>query len=432
MTIFHRIVAKLLPTIKRFFGFDEENINDRYMVAIIATMMLFLSTQIFFSIQTNINIENVYVTIFSCISFTILYVLSRYKSLRNLTRWTFLIVSLAMIAGFWLTTEGLFGSIISYFPLAMFNFVAVMNRKYHFVIFGIFILTAALLFSIDLYKPLWIINYNSIEAKRTDVFSGMLFTSLLIATAFRYLKGEYDKNVLELHKQIEEQKRLNEELDNFVYRTSHDLRAPVSSSLGLIDLMEMNETSAENAKYLELQRKSLVKMDDFIRDILNYSRNSRLELMQDEIDFRALFDEAIQQIRFSNHAEDMHYLFENEGDIILKSDKMRWQVIFNNMVSNAYKYRNTQRKDAFLRVVIRKENEQVRIIFDDNGIGIDEQSLPKIFDMFYRASTKSVGSGVGLYIVKQAIIKLGGNIECHSILGKGTTFTIMLPIEPEK
>lgn len=432
MTIFQRILGQLIPTIKRFFGFDQDNINDRYMVAIIATMMLFLSTQILFSIQTDINIENVYVTVCSFVSFLLLYILSRYKSLRNVTRWAFFLVSIAMIAGFWLTTEGLFGSIISYFPLAMFNFIAVMNRKYHFAILIAFILTAALLFSIDLYKPLWVIHYNSIEAKRTDVFSGMLFTSLLIAIAFRYLKGEYDKNVLELHKQIEEQKRLNEELDNFVYRTSHDLRAPVSSSLGLIDLMEMNETSAENATYLELQRKSLVKMDDFIRDILNYSRNSRLELIEDEIDFRALFDDAIQQIRFSNHAEDMHYLFENEGNIILTSDKMRWQVIFNNMVSNAYKYRNTQRKDAFLRVVIRKENEQVRVIFDDNGIGIDEQSLPKIFDMFYRASTKSVGSGVGLYIVKQAIIKLGGNIECQSILGKGTTFTIILPFESEK
>lgn len=120
MTIFHRIAAKLLPTIKRFFGFDEENINDRYMVAIIATMMLFLGTQIIFSMESNINVENVYVTIFSCISFAILYVLSRYKSLRNVTRWAFFLVSIAMIAGFWLTTEGLFGSIISYFPLAMF------------------------------------------------------------------------------------------------------------------------------------------------------------------------------------------------------------------------------------------------------------------------------------------------------------------------
>lgn len=193
MTIFQRILGQLIPTIKRFFGFDQDNINDRYMVAIIATMMLFSSTQILFSIQTDINIENVYVTICSFVSFLLLYILSRYKSLRNVTRWAFFLVSIAMIAGFWLTTEGLFGSIISYFPLAMFNFIAVMNRKYHFAILITFILTAALLFSIDLYKPLWVIHYNSIEAKRTDVFSGMLFTSLLIAIAFRYLKGEYDK-----------------------------------------------------------------------------------------------------------------------------------------------------------------------------------------------------------------------------------------------
>ncbi len=432
MTILHRMMVQLHRILKRFFGFDEENISNRYLVAIIATMMLFLSTQILFSIESNINTQNVYVTIASYICFLILYVFSRYKSLHNITRWLFLFVSIAMIAGFWLTTEGLFGSIISYFPLAMFNFVAVIERKYHFPILALFIVVAVMLFSIDLYKPAWIINYNSIEAKRADVFSGMLFTSLLIAIAFSYLKGQYDENVLELKKQIEEQKRLNEELDNFVYRTSHDLRAPVSSSLGLIDLMEMNETSAENSKYLELQRRSLVKMDDFIRDILNYSRNSRLELIQEDIDFKTLFDEAIEQIRFSNHAEDMHYLFENEANIIIKSDKMRWQVIFNNIVSNAYKYRNTQRKDGFLRIIIRKENQFLRVVFDDNGIGIAAESLPKVFDMFYRASTKSVGSGVGLYIVKQAIIKLGGDIECNSILGKGTTFTISLLIESEK
>lgn len=411
-----------------FFGFEEEDISDRYMIAICATMMIFLTTQIIFSIEVNINTANTIVTIIAFLAFTALHTLSHVRFLRHFTKWAFIIISNLTILGFWITTEGLFGSIISYFPLSLFNVIAVLDRKYHFKVIGGFILCIIGLFFIDIYKPEWIIPYNSLEAKRSDIFSGMVFTGILIAICFRYLKHEFEKNVIELNKQVEEQKRLNEELDNFVYRTSHDLRAPVSSSLGLIELMEMNEQSPENLQYLELQRRSLIKMDDFIRDILHYSRNSRMEIIQDDIDFKMIFEDAVEQIKFAHHAQDMNYFFENEGNISIKSDKMRWQIIFNNIINNAYKYRNTQHANCFLKVTIKQEKQLLLAYFEDNGVGINEASLPKIFDMFYRASTKSIGSGVGLYIVKQSVSKLGGEISCTSTLDKGTTFMICLPI----
>ncbi|MEM1408499.1 MAG: ATP-binding protein, partial [Bacteroidota bacterium] len=101
--------------------------------------------------------------------------------------------------------------------------------------------------------------------------------------------------------------------------------------------------------------------------------------------------------------------------------------IFRNLISNAIKYVDPNKDDSFIKLNIVISSASAEIMIIDNGIGISEHTLPKIFDMFYRATESSEGSGIGLYIVKNAIDKLGGSIKINSAEKKGTTFKIKLP-----
>jgi signal transduction histidine kinase len=112
--------------------------------------------------------------------------------------------------------------------------------------------------------------------------------------------------------------------------------------------------------------------------------------------------------------------------IIFRSDPLRANIIFSNIISNAYKYYNTETK-SYLRIDIAITPLNATIVFNDNGIGIKKEYHDKIFDMFYRATERSQGSGLGMYIVKQAIEKLEGTINFKSEYGKGTTIKITLP-----
>jgi signal transduction histidine kinase len=116
-----------------------------------------------------------------------------------------------------------------------------------------------------------------------------------------------------------------------------------------------------------------------------------------------------------------------EDSIPFYSDFYRMSVILNNLISNSIKYLDQNKSSSFLNIKATIDNKMARIHFEDNGIGIDSRLMPKIFTMFFRATTKNEGSGLGLYIVKEAVEKLSGKVEITSELGKGTAFRIEVP-----
>lgn len=230
-----------------------------------------------------------------------------------------------------------------------------------------------------------------------------------------------------LERQNEELKKTNYELDNFVYRISHDLRAPIASSLGLIDLMGSTLDAQELRELLHLQKGSMLRLDNFIRDILDYSRNTRLQLEVEPIDIGKLAKESYDQLMYIKGIENIDFTIEAEGDYVFFSDKMRLSFIFNNLLSNSIRFHDDGKDVSYIRLRIRIEAEQAVISLSDNGIGIEEKHMEKIFDMFYRATNVRNGSGLGLYIVKESIKKLNGNIEVESKYNVGTTLRLTLP-----
>lgn len=226
--------------------------------------------------------------------------------------------------------------------------------------------------------------------------------------------------------------KTNEELDKFVYSVSHDLRAPLCSMLGIIEIACEETTDETILDYLNKLRISIIKLDGFIADILDYSRNSRMELKNEKINMKELLDEVVQKIKFTgNNFEKIKMNILVNEKCSLYSDKSRIGVILNNIISNAICYHNSEINNPFVNINIDMSDTETDIIVQDNGIGIPFEQKEKIFDMFYRISKKSTGSGLGLYIVKETVNKLNGNIEVDSEPGKGSAFKIRIPTNSE-
>ena len=230
-----------------------------------------------------------------------------------------------------------------------------------------------------------------------------------------------------LKKQNEELIRINSELDRFVYSASHDLRAPLMSVKGLINMIKLDPEKQNTDQYIALIEKSVNKLDHFISDIIHYSRNARMDIMPKQIDFNELLQESIDSLRYM------------EGDYTVKSIRILVQdapfcseyssllMLFNYIISNAVQYRDTRKENSYLKIDILVDAKRAILRFSDNGIGIPEEYVDKIFKMFFRANADSKGSGLGLYIVKGVLEKLEGSVSVQSRVGEGTTFNFEIP-----
>jgi PAS domain S-box-containing protein len=230
-----------------------------------------------------------------------------------------------------------------------------------------------------------------------------------------------------LKEQNDELTKINAELDRFVYSASHDLRAPLMSVKGLLNMIKLDPDRSNTDHYLSLIEQSVKKLDSFIIDIINYSRNSRMDVIGKEINFDELLTESIDSLKFMDGAEQVRSIREIKASDPFYSDYSRLLIVFNNIISNAVRYRDPRKNDSFLRIRVETQPDKVRIQFEDNGVGIHPDYQENIFKMFFRASADSKGSGLGLYIVKGVVEKMKGTITMSSLYGQGTTFTITIP-----
>lgn len=218
-----------------------------------------------------------------------------------------------------------------------------------------------------------------------------------------------------------------EELDKFVYSASHDLRAPLMSVLGITNLALMETDVQSQNEYLELIRQSIKKLDIFIINVIDYYKNARGQAQITDIDFDELINEVCVSIQFLPEYGNIKIQSRVTSGVRFKSDLIKLRIIFNNMITNAVKFQDPSKDHSFLNVLVDITPNLVKIIFEDNGIGIREEDLDRIFKMFYRADVVNSGSGIGLYIVTEAVKKLDGEIKVSSQFGMGSIFEITIP-----
>ena len=232
-------------------------------------------------------------------------------------------------------------------------------------------------------------------------------------------------------KNIELQKA-NNELDKFVYSVSHDLRSPLLSIKGLLTLVfDMPDLNTKVRDYLNMAQKSINRLDDTIKEILEYSRNSRLGLVYETFNIREMVEHVFDDHKFIVE-DDFRFIAGYEGPEEIFSDKTRLQILLRNIIGNSIKYREMKAEASFVNVRFRHTTDKIILTISDNGEGIPEKNVEKVFEMFFRGSTTGTGTGLGLYICKQILDKLNGSIEVSSKHHEGSTFVITLPVAADQ
>ncbi|MGC4022745.1 MAG: HAMP domain-containing sensor histidine kinase [Cyclobacteriaceae bacterium] len=169
-------------------------------------------------------------------------------------------------------------------------------------------------------------------------------------------------------------------------------------------------------------------LDSFIKEIIDYSRNARQEVRLENFNLYELVEEVAEGLKFGNGMEKILIQYSIPQNLNVTTDRSRLKVVLNNLIGNALKYSNPRHDEPTVFVKAGVDDKNLRVQIEDNGIGISDEHLPKIFEMFYRASEKSQGSGLGLYIVKETLDKLKGKIQVRSSHGHGSVFTVEVPV----
>ena len=278
-------------------------------------------------------------------------------------------------------------------------------------------------------------GYSDLDAIIMAINKGRIFKYISKPWKAEELKETIDHalEIAELKKQnkilIESLQKTNHELDQFVYRSAHDIRGPIANLLGLINLVKMETDVNLIRSYVGLQEQTVKRLDSFIHDIVNYSGNLRRVVHKESVDFKEILDKVLEEHYYTPKSEQVmkETSVKQHGEFI--SDKERLAILLSNLISNSIRYSVTNRfNPAFVRIEIESDDSKAIIKVIDNGEGIDDEYLDKIFDMFFRASPNARdGSGLGLFICKEVVEKLGGEIFVESQKDKGSTFTIEIP-----
>jgi PAS domain S-box-containing protein len=234
-----------------------------------------------------------------------------------------------------------------------------------------------------------------------------------------------------LRQTLEELKVSNYELDQFVYKASHDLRSPLTSILGLLNIAEIDKEHA--LSHIKMIRGRIHKLDEFVQSIINYSQTSNLETKYEPLRIEYLIHKNIADLDFLPYSSEIKFRIKSNQKGIIYTDILRLNVILRNLLSNAIKFADRTKKTSIILIETAiREDKKFVLTIKDNGLGIDAAYQERIFDMFYRGNETSDGNGLGLYIVRQAVERLGGELKFASQLGKGSTFVVIFPnFEPQ-
>lgn len=276
---------------------------------------------------------------------------------------------------------------------------------------------------------------NCIKRGADDYVLKSNLSRLPVAIKFALLQHQMQRKRKQdeeaLRKQNEELIKINRELDSFVYSVSHNLRAPLASVLGLVHVAKLEDQkyNFNFSPYLKMIEQSVNRLDDTIKEILDYSRNARSPLTLSPINLDKLIKECFEKVKYLDRYADIIKTIDVKLDVPFYSDQYRLSTIMQSLISNAILYCDEKKIKKILQIEAQSidHDSKVRIRVKDNGIGIDKEFIHTIYNMFFRATDESKGAGLGLYIVKETLEKLNGTISVDSVLAEGTTFTVTVP-----
>lgn len=319
------------------------------------------------------------------------------------------------------------GAFVYFIPIAISSFAVFNYRQRHIALaFGIF---SFVLFTIAFCTNFSVLPFREYTPEEIQMSMAINFSVAFPATLVAVylmisISHRYGTELRETNINLQ---KVNDELDRFVYSTSHDLRAPLASVAGLINLSIHNTDAGEVKKYLGMMQTRINDLERFIKDITDYSRNNRLQIAHEEINLHNLANEVWDSLQYSSEASGISFINEIPKTLMLENDSRRLRVVLTNLMANAIRYHDQRKEHRFIRLYHQSTAGSFSLHVEDNGQGIAPEIQKRVFDMFYRGNESSQGSGLGLYIVKETVGKLSGSVRLQSVPRQGSTFTVTLP-----
>lgn len=250
-----------------------------------------------------------------------------------------------------------------------------------------------------------------------------------LAKANKVLDNEVVLKTRDLEKANQNLKQVNEELDNFIYKTSHDIRGPLASLKGMCNVALMDVKDPLALEYLGKLDSTAEKLNSILTRLLIINQINNSKLNNHRIDFHNLIGEILILEKKKGIPEKIEIRKEINTNAILTSDTSLVRIVLENLIDNAIKfYNDSERVQSFVDIRVEPNETGVRVRVIDNGIGISESSPGKLFQMFVRASERSEIGGIGLYIVKTATTKLGGQVGLRTTPEGYTEFYVQFPL----
>lgn len=296
--------------------------------------------------------------------------------------------------------------------------------------FGIAILVNLYIYLITYILPSVFARFGQVDL-RQDKELVYIFLGIGVLYVFAAVTGRVFSDLVGTESKLRGRNReletVNKELDRFVYSVSHDLSAPLKSILGLVNIGKTDIQDPASAQYFTKIEKSVWMMETFIGEVLDYSRSKRMEILRELLSIKVITQEIIDNLQFNEGIERVAFDVSGIREVELVSDRTRIKIILNNLLSNAIKYqKTTPGHQSVIKIDSYKKDGVFTIEIHDNGEGIRPEVLPRIFDMFYRGHEKSKGSGLGLYIAREATEKINASLTVKSTWGAGSVFTLAI------
>ena len=220
----------------------------------------------------------------------------------------------------------------------------------------------------------------------------------------------------------------NRELDHFVYRASHDLKGPLASMMGLVNIAGMELSDNEVAmRYLGLMDKASKRLDSILIDLIEATQVKQHQVEYTEVNVTEFANNIIANLKHLPNYGNAQIDLEIDTQLVINSDEKLLGSILHNFLANSVRYRDMSKDHQEVKLNVKLQDNEIIVSVSDNGIGIPKEVQHRVFDMFYRGTNQSGGSGLGLYIVRIAVEKLAGQLSLESTEGEGTTFTAKFP-----
>lgn len=267
------------------------------------------------------------------------------------------------------------------------------------------------------------INRGHIYRYLTKPWNEIDLNSCILNAYDKYLSSK------ELKEKIEELKRANDDLSRFIYSVSHELKAPLASAIGVVHLAKLdNLFNAPGGEYWGLVEECCKRLEYHISTSLDYYKNNHYAGIIKPVHFKNLIDALVNVHKRANNISDqIKFNINVSQPENFSGDTFRVEIILGNLISNAIKYQRSDEQYKRVDISVNATAAEAVITVADNGIGILDEDIAKIFRQFYRGKSKSPGSGLGLYIVKEAVEKVKATMSVQSAINSGTVFVIKIP-----